>query len=409
MPPDYWGRPSQARSHAFVSNRGYYAGGITLMLAAVALVVRPTLTRVAVAVFAGVTLMVVLGAGPLARDIVELPGFRTAHNGRMVIFVLLALALLAGWGLDEVTRRELPSRLRRNLALGAAGAIFCVPIAWLVVAGTLDLGQLRPALRVAWGFAEPPTVTLPGQLPGVAPIVRLSALLQWLPLAGAALAVAARWLARGGSPPAGARRGALVVAALAIVVVDLFRANMGFNPAIRIEHAEQPVTGAIRTSSRACRSASPASATRAPSSRSAWTWPCATASTTRAATTSRWRSATTSCGAPRSARPARSCADSLRAAHAPGPAHAEPAERGRRDAGPGRRAAAPARAEAGLRGRRRARLSQHAGAAAVPGRPPAHGRRRGGRARRDHRRRRYAHGGRDGGRAARHPPGRRRR
>jgi len=241
---DYWGRPTQTAIAPFVSNRGYYAGGITLMLAAVALVIRPTLTRVAVAVFAGVTLMVVLGEGPLARGIVELPGFRTAHNGRMVIFVLLALALLAGWGLDEVTRREAPSRLRRNLALGAAGAIFCVPIAWLVVAGTLDLGQLRPALRVAWGFAEPPTVTLPGQLPGVAPIVRLSALLQWLPLAGAALAV----IAVGLGIPRRARvpAAALVVAALAIVVVDLFRANMGFNPAIRIEHAEQPVTGAIR-------------------------------------------------------------------------------------------------------------------------------------------------------------------
>ena len=241
---DYWGRPTQTAIAPFVSNRGYYAGGITLMLAAVALVLRPTLTRVAVAVFAGVTLMVVLGAGPLARAIVELPGFRTAHNGRMVIFVLMALALLAGWGLDEVTRRELPSRLRRNLALGAAGAIFCVPVVWLVVAGTLDLGQLRPALRVAWGFAEPPTVTLPGQLPGVAPIVRLSALLQWLPLSGAALAV----IAVGLGIPRRARvpAAALVVAALTIVVVDLFRANMGFNPAIRIEHAEQPVTGGIR-------------------------------------------------------------------------------------------------------------------------------------------------------------------
>ena len=29
-------------------------------------------------------------------------------------------------------------------------------------------------------------------------------------------------------------------------MVDLFRANMGFNPAIRHEHAEQPTTGAIR-------------------------------------------------------------------------------------------------------------------------------------------------------------------
>ncbi len=38
---DYWGRPTQTTIAAFVSNRGYYAGGITLMLAAVALVLRP--------------------------------------------------------------------------------------------------------------------------------------------------------------------------------------------------------------------------------------------------------------------------------------------------------------------------------------------------------------------------------
>jgi hypothetical protein len=241
---DYWGRPTQTAIAPFVSNRGYYAGGITLMLAAVALVLRPTLTRVAVAVFAAVTLMVVLGEGPLARGIVELPGFRTAHNGRMVIFVLMALALLAGWGLDEVTRRELPPRLRRNVAIGVAAAIFCVPIVWLVVAGPLDLGRLRPALRVAWGFADPPAVTAPGQLAGVTPTIRLSALLQWLPLAGAALAL----IAVGLGVPRRARvpAGALVAAALAVVVVDLFRANMGFNPAIRTAHAQQPVTGAIR-------------------------------------------------------------------------------------------------------------------------------------------------------------------
>jgi hypothetical protein len=240
---DYWGRPTQTAIAAFVSNRGYYAGGITLMLAAVALILRPTLTRVALTVFGVVTLLVVLGVSPVADVVVALPGFRTAHNGRMVIFVLMVLALLAGWGLDELTGRELPSLTRRRAALGAAAAIFCFPIAWLIVAGTLDLGELKPALKVAWGFRDPPQAFSVGQLAAVAPIVRLSSLLEWLPLAGAGVAVVAVGL----RIPRSFRISAAALAALAIaiVVADLFRANMGFNPAIPIDHAKQPTTGAI--------------------------------------------------------------------------------------------------------------------------------------------------------------------
>jgi hypothetical protein len=39
---------------------------------------------------------------------------------------------------------------------------------------------------------------------------------------------------------------AFTAVAIAVLSVDLFRANMGFNPAIPIEHAEQPSTEAIR-------------------------------------------------------------------------------------------------------------------------------------------------------------------
>jgi hypothetical protein len=231
---DYWGRPTQNPIVAFVSNRGYYAGGITLMLAAVALVLRPTRTRIALSVFAVVTMLVVLGVSPVADAVVTLPGFRTAHNGRMVIFVLLVLALLAGWGLDELTSRQLPSVNRRKLALAAAAAIFVFPVVWLIVAGTLDLGQLKPALKTAWVFRDAPHSHA---------AVRLAALLEWLPLAGAGLAVVAAGLRIW---PA-LRVSAAVLAALAIAIVaaDLFRANMGFNPAIPLDHARPPTTGAI--------------------------------------------------------------------------------------------------------------------------------------------------------------------
>ncbi len=96
----------------------------------------------------------------MATVVFKLPGFSTAHNGRMVIFILLGLALLAGWGLDELSERA--SRRRcgaRRLALGGGrGASSCVPVVWMLVAGTHRPGHvLRPALKVAWGFEDPPT------------------------------------------------------------------------------------------------------------------------------------------------------------------------------------------------------------------------------------------------------------
>jgi hypothetical protein len=245
---DYWGRPTQTPLVAFVSNRGYYAGGITLMLAAVALVLRPTAIRLAFAGFAAFALAVVLGVRPIFTALVKLPGFETAHNGRMVVFVLFALAVLAGWGLDELTRRASAGLPRRRLALAAAAAIFCVPLVWMLVAGTLRPGRLGPALDLAWGFADAGPAD-PQRGPGEATVdtIRLSALLQWLPLAGAGLLLIATRLL-----PLGPRLGrllpvgAFVGLAVAVLVADLFRANMGFNPAIPIEHAEQPRTGAIR-------------------------------------------------------------------------------------------------------------------------------------------------------------------
>jgi hypothetical protein len=246
---DYWGRPTQTPLiEDIVSNRGYYAGGITLMLGAAALLVRPTVTRVAVALFAGLALAVVVGADPFFSAVTALPGFSTAHNGRLVFLVLFCLALLAGWGLDDLTRRELPGPFRRRLAVAAAAGIFCVPIVWMLIAGTLVPAELGPALKVAWGFADPPPAPR-GRPPDAhtADVVRLSALLQWLPLAGAGLALVALGLSGAGRRLARTLPvGVLVGVAFAVLVVDLFRANMGFNPAIPTDHAEQPTVPSIR-------------------------------------------------------------------------------------------------------------------------------------------------------------------
>jgi hypothetical protein len=245
---DYWGRPTQTPLIPdIVSNRGYYAGGITLMLAASALLLRPAAIRVAFALSALFVLAVVLGVDPFFSAVTALPGFSTAHNGRLVFLVLFCLAMLAGWGLDDLTHRQLAPLGRRRMALAAAAVIFCVPIVWMLVAGTLAPSKLGSALEVAWGFADPPA-----PVPGIAPnqdvvgIVRLSALLQWLVLAGAGLALIVIALGAGGRLRRFAPVGVIAGLAVAILVADLFRANMGFNPAIPIEHAEQPVTPSLR-------------------------------------------------------------------------------------------------------------------------------------------------------------------
>jgi hypothetical protein len=96
---------------------------------------------------------------------------------------------------------------------------------------------LRGGLETAWLFADPP-----GRFkdPQGADVIRASALIIWLTVAGAGallLALRLRW-----------RLGATAFTglALALVCVDLFRIGMGQNPAIDRDYADVPETGAIR-------------------------------------------------------------------------------------------------------------------------------------------------------------------
>jgi hypothetical protein len=242
---DYWGRATQQSNiEPFMQVRGWYAGGLTLMLASAALIIRPNLQRVAIAAFGALTAMVVVGMDPVFWALTRLPGFSTAHNQRMLIFVLLALALLAGWGLDDLSSRNALDRRRRVLVLGAAATIFCVPFAWMAASRTLSSHGLRSALDVAWGFADPPPVNPlnPGEHPLAIDIVHMSALFQWIVVAGIAVVLLGLRLRVVRPLPAAA----FIALAVVLLSVDLFRANMGFNPAIRTENAQVPATGAIR-------------------------------------------------------------------------------------------------------------------------------------------------------------------
>lgn len=241
---DYWGRPTQTDLEPFMQIRGWYVGAVTLMLATTALVLKRSVERIAVVVYGLFCTCMVIGIPPVFGFVSRLPGFDAVHNERLLIYVPLCLGLLAGWGLDELSSLRLPRLGYRRAVLAASVGIFCVPIVWMLLAGTLSFHELGSGLKVAWGFVHPPVpppgVSAEGTYIGA--IVRDSALLMWLPLAGAGLALVAWRLRAARRLPAGA----FVALTVALLVVDLFRANMGFNPAISKRNAAPPVTGAIR-------------------------------------------------------------------------------------------------------------------------------------------------------------------
>ena len=115
--------------------RGWYAGALTLMLAGAALVLRPQRIRIGVAVLGVVCAMTVVGADPVHAIVNALPLFSSAHNERLLIYVLFALALLAGWGLDELTGERVAPRRRRQLVVAASAGIVLAPVAWMIRRG----------------------------------------------------------------------------------------------------------------------------------------------------------------------------------------------------------------------------------------------------------------------------------
>jgi hypothetical protein len=229
--PDYYGRPTQSPLGGYEVVRAFYIGALPLILAFVAVLARPRALRIAVAAFGAVCLAVVVGIPPIFQVVSRLPGFSSAYNTRLTIVVVLCLGLLAGWGLDEVVARR-PTGTRARLVLGVAVALLAAPLAFFLVAKTSTLDRFGDALRVAWGFEHPRF--------GDRPAVELSALLMWLVLAGAAVALL---VARVRFRLAG---GAFATLALVLVTADLFRAGMGENPALTLDQARQPVTPAIR-------------------------------------------------------------------------------------------------------------------------------------------------------------------
>ena len=232
--PDYWGRGTEVNIGAFAQGRAVYVGALPLVLAVVAVLRRPSLQRIGVAALGLLMLAVVVGVPPLPQLISLVPIVRTGNHVRLMIVVVLCVALLAGWGLDELSSRRPPARA---VVLGIAGALLLLPVAVLAARGQLSSGVIGRAVLAAWDLEGTPAS--PPDAEAVR-LIRMGSLAAWLMIMGAAFALLA---ARTGSR---LRAGTFVALAVGLTVVDLFRAGMGQTPAIKASRATQSSTAGLR-------------------------------------------------------------------------------------------------------------------------------------------------------------------
>ena len=235
--PDFWGRPTQTPIVPIMLERAMYVGALPLMLAGTALMRRRIVERTAVALFGAGCFAVVLGIPPFLQVVSRLPVFNAGHNSRLIVFTILAVALLAGWGLDDLSASQRTSRDRRQLTLALSAALLLLPAIVVWVGSPKAFEHLGGGFRIAWLFGDPPGSY---RDPQGADVIRASALLIWLAVAGAGLLLLSLRFRR----RLGAR--AFVGLAVFLVCVDLFRAGVGQNPAIDRKYASVPETGAIR-------------------------------------------------------------------------------------------------------------------------------------------------------------------
>ena len=224
-----------------------------------------------------VALAVATGIPPFFTIVKSLPGFDAARNGRLAVIAVLCVAVLAGWGLDDLTGPARGGRAAQAAALAACGFL---PSSRAFVGrrGASTPARSADGLRIAWGFATP--AARRGRRSAWPRCWSGCCRRRWR-CCCSGCGCAGGWACR----PSRRWRSRLVV-------LDLFKAGMGYNPAIHERDAVQPVTPAIRylQAQRPTRFAglhpeAPDHAGRADPAR---TWRCATGSTTRAATTSRY-------------------------------------------------------------------------------------------------------------------------
>jgi hypothetical protein len=219
---------------AFEIETAFYAGALPLILSVIALL-RPRVERVAVAGFAAVSLLVVLGIQPFFGIVGHAPGFDLTYVSRLTILYLLGVALLAGWGLDDLVRRRPVKAVAPVTGIVTAGLLI-LPVIVVIASHGTSIRFLGHALRAAFGFIAWPKPGMHNALP----VIHLAGLIVWVVVASAAGVLLYLRMRRG------LATWLFAVLAVVLVVGDLFQAGMGENPAIPDSHAEQPITPAIR-------------------------------------------------------------------------------------------------------------------------------------------------------------------
>jgi membrane protein YfhO len=240
---DFWGRPTRISTllfGPFLHTRAYYVGALTLMLVAAALIFRRDLLRIGLAAMGLLCLLIAVGLPPLPDLLGVLPGFKVTNNTRLVVVFVLCAALLAGWGLNDLSGRlEVP----RARWVPAAGLVLLViPLIWIVIAGDRPWASvLWDSFKSAWLFQYPDlhVRSLP-ELQRLGAEIQASALLEWLVLAGAGVVLLWLRVTRRLAPTP------FAALAVALVVLDLFKAGVGINPSISTADAVQPATPAIQ-------------------------------------------------------------------------------------------------------------------------------------------------------------------
>jgi hypothetical protein len=230
--PDYWGRAAHAAVGAFAQERALYVGALPLILAVGAVVARPTLQRVGLAAFGALLLAIAIGVPPLPQIASAIPIVKTGNHLRVVVILMLCLALLAGFGLDDLAGRRVQ---RHRAVLLVAAALFVLPVLVLAARGQLSAELIPRALEVAAGIDWPSPPPEGDDLTAI----RMGSLVVWLVFAGLAVLLLAATL-RGRLGGA-----ALVVLVCGLTAGDLFKAGMGATPAIGADEATQPSTTGI--------------------------------------------------------------------------------------------------------------------------------------------------------------------
>jgi len=199
-----------------------YAGVATLALAAAALVLRRDAATGTLATVAALSFLLMLGKyTPLYRVLTWIPLWQSTRlPGRFALPFTLAVALLAGLGLDALLREKSPGR--RRLA-AAAGAALVVALAAGAVRLAPEASDAGLALGAAW----------PAKLDAIAANAAAVSTRLWISVA-ASLASLAPFLL--GRPPGRA----LATAPIVAVVLDLGTWGAGFNPLVPPDTVTDP-------------------------------------------------------------------------------------------------------------------------------------------------------------------------